>query len=195
MNGLGLMDLGESNMKKNFKSYVLLGFIIIVAGGLAALLCIYMGEAIGYGSSIESQDGFVAMIVGLLSGSLTSTPAFSAAKDTVLPEYESLVSVGHGIAYIFGVIGVVLFVQLVPKFMKADMAVERDKIAGGNADTGEEPVEVKETKKLIESVKKELDAEGLPYSDHVEIGVMIETPAAALQARELAEQVDFFSVG
>ena len=50
------------------------------------------------------------MVVGLLSGSLTSTPAFSAAKATVAAEYEALVSVGHGIAYIFGVVGVVLTV-------------------------------------------------------------------------------------
>jgi len=118
------------NMKKNFKSYVLLGLIIIVAGGLAAVACIYMGEAVGYGSSIEDQDGFVAMIVGLLSGSLTSTPAFSAAKATVAEQYTSLVSVGHGIAYIFGVIGVVLFVQIIPKMTKANMDEERAKIAG-----------------------------------------------------------------
>jgi len=116
------------NFKRNFKSYVLLGVIIILAGGLAAAGCIGLGEVIGYGSSITEQDGFVAMIVGLLSGSLTSTPAFSAAKSTVAAEYQSLVSVGHGIAYIFGVIGVVLFVQLIPKLTKADMDVERSKL-------------------------------------------------------------------
>ena len=55
--------------------------------------------------------------------------------------------------------------------------------------------EVRETKRLIESVKKELDAEGLPYSDHVEIGIMIETPAAAILSDRLAKEVDFFSCG
>ena len=55
--------------------------------------------------------------------------------------------------------------------------------------------EVRETKKFIESVKKELDAEGLPYSDHVEIGIMIETPAAAILSDRLAKEVDFFSCG
>ena len=55
--------------------------------------------------------------------------------------------------------------------------------------------EVRETKKLIESVKKELDEEGLPYSDHVEIGIMIETPAAAVLSDRLAKEVDFFSCG
>ena len=116
------------NFKRNFKSYVLLGVIIILAGGLAAAGCIGLGEVVGYGGSITDQDGFVAMIVGLLSGSLTSTPAFSAAKATVAPEYQSLVSVGHGIAYIFGVIGVVLFVQLIPKLTKANMDEERAKL-------------------------------------------------------------------
>ncbi len=134
-----------SNMKKNFKSYVLLGLLIIVAGGLSAVGCIYLGEVFGYGASIETREGFTAMIVGLLSGSLTSTPAFSAAKDTVAAELESLVSVGHGIAYIFGVLGVVLFVQLIPKFVKADMAAERAKLT--QIDDGEK----KEYKgKLIE---------------------------------------------
>ena len=113
------------NLKKNFKSYILLGVTIILAGGIAAIGCIYLGRALGETNHAE----FTAMIVGLLSGSLTSTPAFSAAKDTVAAEYVNAVSVGHGIAYIFGVIGVVLFVQLVPKFAKANMEEERAKIA------------------------------------------------------------------
>ena len=117
------------NMKKNFKSYVLLGLIIILFGGLSAVACIFIGRGIGFGASIETSEGFTAMIVGLLSGSLTSTPAFSAAKATVADEYTSLVSVGHGIAYIFGVIGVVLFVQIIPKITKANMEVERKKIS------------------------------------------------------------------
>ena len=114
------------NLKKNFKSYILLGVVIILAGGLAAVGCIYLGRIIEPNADTAE---LTAMIVGLLSGSLTSTPAFSAAKDTVAAEYVNAVSVGHGIAYIFGVIGVVLFVQLVPKFMKANMEEERAKIA------------------------------------------------------------------
>ena len=133
------------NMKKNFKSYILLGVIIIVAGGLSAIGCIYLGRALG-----ETNYGeFTAMIVGLLSGSLTSTPAFSAAKDTVAnvvsPDYVSAVSVGHGIAYLFGVVGVVLFVQLIPKFTKANMDEERAKLV--QVSEGEEK---KYTGKLIE---------------------------------------------
>ena len=55
--------------------------------------------------------------------------------------------------------------------------------------------EVRETKKLIESVKAELTQEGIPFSDHVEIGIMIETPAAAVMSDRLAKEVDFFSCG
>ena len=55
--------------------------------------------------------------------------------------------------------------------------------------------EVRETKKLIESVKAELREEGIPYSDYVEISVMIETPAAAVMSDRLAKEVDFFSCG
>ena len=55
--------------------------------------------------------------------------------------------------------------------------------------------EVREAKKICESVKKELDAEGIPYSEEVELGIMIETPAAAILSDRLAKEVDFFSCG
>ena len=54
--------------------------------------------------------------------------------------------------------------------------------------------EVKEIKKVIAEVKAELDEEKIPYKD-VEIGIMIETPAAVMRSEELAQEVDFFSVG
>ena len=113
------------NLKHNFKLYAPLGVLIPLMGGIIGVGCILFGEVIGYGSTIAEQDGFVAMIVGILSGALTSTPAFSAAKATVAPEYMGLVSVGHGIAYIFGVVGKVLFIQLIPRIEKADMEKER----------------------------------------------------------------------
>ena len=55
-------------------------------------------------------------------------------------------------------------------------------------------IEVKEIKKVIAEVKAELDEEKIPYKD-VEIGIMIETPAAVMMSEELAQEVDFFSVG
>ena len=152
------------NFKRNFKSYVLLGLVVILAGGLAAVGCIGLGEVIGYGGSIKEQDGFVAMIVGLLSGSLTSTPAFSAAKATVSSEYTSLVSVGHGIAYIFGVIGVVLFVQLIPKMAKANMDEERAKLV----------VKAEEEKKAYEGKLFHIDHMGIAaFSLAAVVGTLI----------------------
>ena len=55
--------------------------------------------------------------------------------------------------------------------------------------------EVREAKKMCERVKKELTEEGIPFSDDVEIGIMIETPAAAVMSDRLAKEVDFFSCG
>ena len=55
--------------------------------------------------------------------------------------------------------------------------------------------EVQKALNLCEEVKKELKADGIEYSDKVEIGIMIETPAAAIISDRLAPMVDFFSVG
>ena len=55
--------------------------------------------------------------------------------------------------------------------------------------------EVKEARKMCDQVKAELTKEGIPFSDDVEIGIMIETPAAAVMSDRLAKVVDFFSCG
>lgn len=54
--------------------------------------------------------------------------------------------------------------------------------------------EIKQIKEIVEEVKKELDEQGIGYGD-VELGVMIETPAAVWISEELAKEVDFFSIG
>lgn len=112
------------NFVKNFKSYITLGLIIILTGGIACVVCLLIAR----GTTSLSMDELKAMMVGLLSGALTSTPAFSASKEAVGEGLEGIVSVGYGIAYLFGVIGVVLFVQIIPKILKADMNVEREKL-------------------------------------------------------------------
>lgn len=55
--------------------------------------------------------------------------------------------------------------------------------------------EVIKIKEIVSEVKEELTAQGIPFKDDVETGIMIETPAAALISDDLAKEVDFFSVG
>ena len=52
--------------------------------------------------------------------------------------------------------------------------------------------EVQEVKRMCEGVKKSLQKDMLPYDEHLEIGIMIETPAAVMIAPELAREVSFF---
>ena len=109
------------NIKKNFKSYLIVGLFVILSSTLICVVIFYIAK-----SSSNDLKEFSAMMVGIFSGALTSTPAFSAAKASVNSEYESAVTVGYGIAYIFGVLGIVIFVQLIPKICDVDMAIEKE---------------------------------------------------------------------
>jgi len=55
--------------------------------------------------------------------------------------------------------------------------------------------EVKQIKAILEEVKTELREAGIRFNENLEIGIMIETPAAVMESRKLAKEVDFFSVG
>ncbi len=55
--------------------------------------------------------------------------------------------------------------------------------------------EVQEIKRICRNIRAELAEEGVPMADKVELGIMIETPAAVMMSAELANEVDFFSVG
>ncbi|MBC2606066.1 aspartate:alanine exchanger family transporter [Pelagicoccus albus] len=87
-------------------------------GGLAKLSLLIVGigalTAWGLGRFFELPTDLTA---GLFAGALTSTPALAAASEGTKVSAEG-VAIGYGIAYPFGVIGVVLFVQLLPKLLK-----------------------------------------------------------------------------
>ena len=99
------------NFKQNAKSYILLGFIIILTGALTCALLIAV-------SGVQPE-----LMVGLMTGALTSTPGLAAAQGAA-GELSAQAAIGYAIAYPFGVVGVVLFVQLMPKLLKTDMKKE-----------------------------------------------------------------------
>ncbi len=107
------------NFKKSAISYVVLGIVIILAG---AVTCFLVGKLGGVDTDLA---------VGMMSGALTSTPGLAAAKEAT--GEGSRAAIGYGIAYPFGVVGVVLFVQLMPKLLKIDIAAERERIEAAAA--------------------------------------------------------------
>lgn len=125
------------NLKKNAKSYVPMGAVIILIG---AALTVAFALIPGIGSDYSN---------GILSGALTSTPAFSAAKQVA--ENQGLVALGHAVAYPFGVIGVVLFVQIMPRILRADMARECELIRV------EAPSEQVKSQKKVKNASKRVE--------------------------------------
>jgi len=98
-----------SNFKSKALPYVILG----VAIGISGIATTFITSKL-FGVSVE-------LALGVFSGSLTSTPGLAAAKDIS----ESVeVTAAYGITYLFGVVGVVLFVQLIPKILKKNIAEE-----------------------------------------------------------------------
>ncbi len=121
------------NFAKNFKTYILMGAAIILVGATVAVAFALIP---GIGSEYSA---------GILSGALTSTPGYSSAVEAA-GSSSAMVTLGYAIAYPFGVVGVVLFVQLMPKILKADMNYERSLIKPEVLASKEE----KPKKKLIE---------------------------------------------
>lgn len=97
------------NFKKKAFAYVALGFIIILIGAVVSVGAIVL---------LDIPSGLAA---GLMCGALTSTPGLAAAIEA---SGDAAASVGYGIAYPFGVLGVVLFVQVIPRLIKCDIGQE-----------------------------------------------------------------------
>lgn len=105
------------NFKKSAIFYVILGIVIILSGALTCVVSMTLGK-------IDTD-----LAVGMMSGALTSTPGLAAAKEaTAHYANGGRAAIGYGIAYPFGVVGVVLFVQLIPKLLKIDIEKERERL-------------------------------------------------------------------
>ena len=124
------------SFNKSMMSYVAMGAVIIVIG-------------VGITVALAAIDGGmnIGMATGLLSGSLTSTPAFSAAKESAGKLADDVIA-GYGIGYLYGVLGVVLFVQIMPKLLKVDIAKERESFVAANTlqikDDGKKRIQIDE---------------------------------------------------
>lgn len=103
------------NFKNKILEYITLGALVVLLG---AIICIAI---------IKIFNIPTALAIGLFSGALTSTPGLAA---TIEATGDAMASIGYGIAYPFGVVGVVLFIQLVPKLTRIDMKYETDKLNG-----------------------------------------------------------------
>ena len=102
------------NFKKSAIFYVILGIVIILSGALTCILSITLGKV------------DVDLAVGMMAGAMTSTPGLAAAQEATQAFYEnSRATIGYGIAYPFGIMGIVLFVQMIPKLLKVDIEQER----------------------------------------------------------------------
>jgi len=99
------------SFKKNGRELAVLATILIVSSGLIAF-CIF------YFFGVDKN-----LVIGLLNGALTSTPGLAAAIDAT---GSPLASIGYGIGYPFGVIGVILFVSFLPKILRVNLKKEEE---------------------------------------------------------------------
>lgn len=102
-----------ANIKKNGLSFLAISFITVAVGGILIVLV----------SKVFDID--LALSMGLATGAMTSTSMLGTVKSLTT---SNLPGVGYGIAYAFGVVGVVLIVQLMPKILKVDVDEEINKL-------------------------------------------------------------------
>ncbi len=100
--GAGFFD----SFRKHGRSLAIVAATVVLSASLVAFGLYYFLE-------LE-----MPMVLGLLTGALTSTPGLAAAIETL---DSPLISIGYGVAYPFGVIGVILFVKFYPRLIKADL--------------------------------------------------------------------------
>lgn len=115
--GPGFFD----SFRSKGKTLILITLLIVGSASVTGVLFKYL-------LGIDTPD-----IVGLIAGALTSTPGLAAAIDAT---GSSSASIAYGIAYPFGVIGVILFVKLLPKILGIDLQAKKK---AGKSAQGEHP--------------------------------------------------------
>ena len=103
--GPGFFD----SFRSKGKTLIIITLLIICSASLTAI-------GLKYAFDIDTPS-----VVGLIAGALTSTPGLAVAIDST---HSPLASIAYGIAYPFGVIGVILFVKLLPRIMHIDLEQE-----------------------------------------------------------------------
>lgn len=121
--GLSAGNRFFSSLAKQGSKLAILSALIVCTGAFVTYL---FGKMLGVPGGISS---------GIFAGACTSTPALAAASEVMstMTGQSSGVSIGYGIAYPFGVVGVVLFVQLVPRLFKFDLTEEARNFKGGSS--------------------------------------------------------------
>ena len=103
--GPGFFD----SFRSKGKTLIIITLLFICSAALTAV-------GLKYAFDIDTPS-----VVGLIAGALTSTPGLAVAIDST---HSPLASIAYGIAYPFGVIGVILFVKLLPRIMRIDLDKE-----------------------------------------------------------------------
>ncbi len=120
--GLGAGGRFFASLARQGSKLALLSTVIIVVAATVTCICAWL---------FKVPAGISA---GIFAGACTSTPALAAAAETIKSSGGGGVSVGYGIAYPFGVAGVVLFVQLIPRLLKFDLNVEAKKFSSASTE-------------------------------------------------------------
>ncbi len=133
------------NFKKRVYAYFILGILIVVSGAAVTMI---VGKLMNVSFDLA---------IGIFTGALTSTPGLAAATEATTSVIAakglgtaSLASIGYGIAYPFGVVGVVLFVQLYPKLVKCNVEEATRSLHESlyNSGSGDAPAQAKDYKLL-----------------------------------------------
>ena len=109
-----------------FDSFRQRGRRYVLAAGLLVIFSLVTALILKYTMHLSSD-----MLTGILCGALTSTPGLSVAIEAT---NSPLASIGYGIAYPIGVLGVIVFVKLMPRFLRVNLSAEFEKIKASRKD-------------------------------------------------------------